>query len=195
MAYDNSGSWSPEDDSTANRIAAITSGNSSLMQQARTSGLQAANRRGLGNSSMAVGAAQNEVIRAAAPIASQDAQQAFQKNLTNQQGVINSDLLTRNLASNERQQIITATTDLTGQSLNALAQTLNNDKIPSNVRSAVQGSINDRIAQQQRYIESLYGFAPAAPAPPNPALNTAGGQTIPQSFAGLRDAQQFYGLI
>lgn len=46
---------------------------SPLMQQARTQGLQQANSRGLLNSSMAVGAAQDSVIKNALPIAQFDA--------------------------------------------------------------------------------------------------------------------------
>lgn len=85
MAYDSSGKWQFEDDGVASRVAAITAGGSPLMTQARTSGMQAANRRGLGNSSMAAGAAEQAVIAAATPIASQDAQQTAQKNVLEMQ--------------------------------------------------------------------------------------------------------------
>lgn len=95
MAYDQTGKWSPEEDSVATRIAAITAGGSPLMRQAANQGLQVANRRGLGNSSIAAGASQAEVIRAAAPIASQDAQQTYGKNLQTQQGLQQRELQTQ----------------------------------------------------------------------------------------------------
>lgn len=68
-------------DSVADKVKELTSQDSPLMQQAKTDALKVANRRGLLNSSMAVGAAQDATVRAALPIASQDASQAFQKNM------------------------------------------------------------------------------------------------------------------
>jgi hypothetical protein len=70
------------DDSVENRVTNLMKDDSKLMRQAETAGLQQANKRGLLNSSMAVGATQNEAYRAALPIASQDASQAMQENLT-----------------------------------------------------------------------------------------------------------------
>lgn len=67
-------------DSMAEKVTALTSKDSPLNQAARTEGLKMANRRGLLNSSMAVGAAQDSVIKNALPIASQDAAQDFQRN-------------------------------------------------------------------------------------------------------------------
>lgn len=55
------------------QVKNIIDTNSPLMQQAETSAKQAANSRGLLNSSLAVGAGQDAVIRAALPIAQQDA--------------------------------------------------------------------------------------------------------------------------
>lgn len=55
------------------QLANITAANSPLMQQAKTTGLQQAQQRGLLSSSLAAGAAQGEMLRAATPIALQDA--------------------------------------------------------------------------------------------------------------------------
>ena len=55
------------------QVQDVISQDSPLMQQARTTGLQQANSRGLLNSSMAVGAAQDAVLRQALPIAQADA--------------------------------------------------------------------------------------------------------------------------
>ena len=55
------------------QLKGIIEANSPLMQQARTNALQAMNQRGLVNSSMAIGAGQDAVIRQALPIAQQDA--------------------------------------------------------------------------------------------------------------------------
>lgn len=67
-------------DSMADKVAELTSTDSKLNQMARTEGLKAANRRGLLNSSMAVDAAQDAVLRNVLPIASQDAAQDFARN-------------------------------------------------------------------------------------------------------------------
>lgn len=53
---------------------------SELMQLAETEGMQTANKRGMLNSSMAVGASQDAAYRVALPMASQNASQNFQAN-------------------------------------------------------------------------------------------------------------------
>lgn len=58
----------------------ITSQDSPLMQLARTQGFQAANSRGVLNSSIGVGAAQDSAYRAAVPLAQQQAQEAATSN-------------------------------------------------------------------------------------------------------------------
>ena len=74
------GSQPQVEDTMAARVTALAAKDSALNQMARTEGLKAANRRGLLNSSMAVGASQDAVLQNVLPIASQDAAQAFQKN-------------------------------------------------------------------------------------------------------------------
>lgn len=64
--------------SVAGELDKMLASDSPLMRRARTTGFQVANRRGLLNSSIAAGEAQNAMIEAAAPIASQDAQMGFQ---------------------------------------------------------------------------------------------------------------------
>jgi hypothetical protein len=74
------GSQNTVDDSVANAVKNLASKDSELNRMAATEGLKAANRRGLLNSSMAVGAAQDSVLKNVIPIASMDAQTAAQKN-------------------------------------------------------------------------------------------------------------------
>ena len=74
------GSLGSVDDSMAKQVTALASKDSALNQMARTEGLKAANRRGLMNSSMAVGSAQDAVLKNVMPIASQDAATAAAKN-------------------------------------------------------------------------------------------------------------------
>jgi hypothetical protein len=75
------GSQAQLDDSVAAQVTKLASKDSALNQMARTEGLKAANRRGLLNSSMAVGESQDAVLKNVLPIASQEANQAFQKNM------------------------------------------------------------------------------------------------------------------
>lgn len=66
--------WEPDDRSIVEkRITGLLSQDNDYMKQARTSGLQQANARGLLNSSMAAEASQLAAIKSALPIASQDA--------------------------------------------------------------------------------------------------------------------------
>lgn len=76
----------PTTTSVSDKVAEITSQENPLMKQAKSSGLQTAAGRGLLNSSIAAGAAQNAVISAATPMAQQDVQQEFQakQNAANQ---------------------------------------------------------------------------------------------------------------
>jgi hypothetical protein len=66
--------WDITDDQTVSgQLNKILMGGSPLMQQAETEGMRLANSRGLLDSSMAVGAAQDAMIRNATPIAQADA--------------------------------------------------------------------------------------------------------------------------
>lgn len=83
--------------SVASRVADITSKDSALNQAAHTEAAKISNRRGMLNSSFASGEALDSVLRAAVPIASQEASQAFQGSenaldRTNQQTLQQKDI-------------------------------------------------------------------------------------------------------
>lgn len=63
----------PATETVNGQVQGIINQNSPLMQQAQAQALQRANDRGLGDSSLAVGAAQGAVLSAATPIANADA--------------------------------------------------------------------------------------------------------------------------
>jgi hypothetical protein len=77
--------WTPQDDRVDTEVSRITAAGGKLMQQAKTDGLAGAQRRGLLNSSMAVGSSQAAVLNAALPMAQQNAAQTAQKNLSSQE--------------------------------------------------------------------------------------------------------------
>jgi hypothetical protein len=67
--------WTPDPRALVqDRMTNLLDQNNAYLQQAKTQGLQQAQQRGLLNSSLAVGAAQNAAIQSALPIATQDAQ-------------------------------------------------------------------------------------------------------------------------
>jgi hypothetical protein len=101
MATNADGSYKLDDDGVASRVAKITSGGSDLMKMARTQGLQATQRRGLGNSSMAVGAAEMAALNAAVPIASQEASQVAQRNVTGMGLAAEDARLTRTIGADD----------------------------------------------------------------------------------------------
>lgn len=187
MAFDSNGVWKQEDAGVANRIAKITSGNSDYMKSARTSGLQTANRRGLGNSSMAARASQGAAIDRAAPIASQEAQQIYGHNMAEHEGGIRTDQLGMQLAAAEREAMARMISDMSGQRFGAMSNTLVNPDIPGSARAAVQRSINDQYTSAMNYLQRLYGVQlNNAPIPaggsgggggyaPTPGVNIASG--------------------
>lgn len=81
-----------------------------LMKRAETRGLQSANQRGLMNSSMAVGAAQNEVLDVAMPLAT------AKVNMRSAQGAkVNDHVMGLQALYNDRYNSIMANTKLNGK--------------------------------------------------------------------------------
>jgi hypothetical protein len=106
MPYDPaSGQWTDEDTNVETRMNNLLSKDNEYMQQARTEGLNQSNRRGLLNSTMGVTAVEDSRIRAALPIASQDASQAHSReqlgrqlqstDVTQRRGLASDEALTR----------------------------------------------------------------------------------------------------
>lgn len=94
-----------ENTSVADRVTGLMQTNSPLMKQARTTGNQQANRRGLLSSTMGIQAAESEAYRAAVPIASQEAAEANQRvmqarDITNQRSMLEMEV-----GSRERMQL------------------------------------------------------------------------------------------
>lgn len=81
MAFNAQGFWTPENDDAGKAVSDVIASGGPLMKQARGLGMMTAGKRGLGNSSIAVGAAQAETMKAATPIGLQSAAQAHEKNL------------------------------------------------------------------------------------------------------------------
>lgn len=93
-----------ENTSVADRVTGLMSTNSPLMKQARTTGNQQANRRGLLSSTMGIQAAESEAYRAAIPIASQEAAQSNQRVMQTRDITNQRKLMEMELGSRERLQ-------------------------------------------------------------------------------------------
>lgn len=176
MPYNAQGTWIPEDDSVAPRVAAITASGSPLIRAAEGIGIRTANARGLVNSSIASGAATSAALSAATPIASQEAQQTYGKNVQSMQDKTNA----AQIAASDRQALAQQVGAASGDYSQGVANTLQNDKIPAGTRQAVQQSLldtqNARLAAIQRLygVDLAWGAAAAQPAQTtyNPAYNT-----------------------
>ncbi len=174
------GQWQPEDDGVATRIAAITGTDSSMMRQAQGLGMKVANRRGLGNSSMAVGEAEKAVIGAAAPIASQEAQQAYGKNVQLMQNEQQDKIHRENLAAQQQERLAAASVAATGNYSQSISGMLANDKISAADRSRFMESAKSVLSAQLATLERIYGTSlhwgtPAtAPAGGTPAASGGG---------------------
>lgn len=105
MPWDAQGRWIPEEDSVAKQLTGLIASDSKYIATARAAGQRTAHKRGLMNSSIAAGAAENAAIAAAAPIASQDAAQIAQKNQAVLEGGISLDNSTKLQAQQQAGQI------------------------------------------------------------------------------------------
>lgn len=178
MPYKPDGTWDYEDESISGRLTGIVSRHSPVMQQAQTTGLKMANRRGLINSSMAVGAAQNEMLKTAVPMASQEAAQVAQKNvtaqnLTGQKQLQESQIGSQekiafaNVAAHDRQFATTAAADMQKTYGGVFTEILKNNDIPAAARNQYYTHAKSLMDQNLMLLESLYGidldWAVAAP--------------------------------
>lgn len=128
-------SWTPTPESLVeNRLTGLLQQDNPYMQAARTSGLQTAQSRGLLNSSMAGEASQAAAIKAAMPIASQDASAFTSAGMAN------------TAASNQ------ATQFNAGETNNASrlgAELTSNEKVAASNRAAAAASAAAQITSAQ----------------------------------------------
>ena len=148
--------WTPQDDSVDTQVQRITATNSPLMQQARAQGQAGMARRGLLNSSMAVGAGQQAVLNTALPMAQQNAAQLAQKNLSAQQYGENRGL------NDQKFGFDTKLADQAYQNQRGLNQQqfgfaadLNQQKFGFDTKLADQAYGNQRGLNQQQYDNTL----------------------------------------
>lgn len=133
------------DYSVATKVGEITSKNSPLMQQAKTAGMKFANKRGLLNSSLAGESAQEAVIKSALPIASQDSQQAYGR-----------DIAGMNLAANDRDKATAAAASFDSTYASMFSNIASNENLPADVRDTYLTHIAKLRDSNLALIEQLY---------------------------------------
>lgn len=156
MAYKD-GVWQEENASVADRVNSLTAKDSAFMRQATSAGERAANRRGVLNSSIGIGAGISAALGAAAPIASQDAQQAHAGNMAAMSDKLSRDTTTAQIAAQDRANYASQMVNAGGNYNSGIANTLTNDKIPANTRNAVQADMAAQYRAQQQSLANIYG--------------------------------------
>jgi len=143
------------------RVASILDANSPLMQRARARANQASSARGLSNSSMAVGAAQNAVINTAMPIANADAASYNQISRDNQNA--NNSMLQFNAGNRQQVNLNNAAAQNRMTEFNASNRqqvNLNNSAAANNMASrnaAATQQADQFTAQQTNAMNSKQG--------------------------------------
>lgn len=157
MAYNTQGQWEYEDDSVSKQVNKLTSQNSPLMKQAKTTGMQAANRRGLLNSSMAVGEAQKEAYNAAIPIASQEASQIANKNTQRMGLKSQEDIAAMNVAAHDRQYMQAGVAAVDQNYAQSFAAIASNANLPASVRDRYLTMLQQMRDSGNNVTSQIYG--------------------------------------
>lgn len=146
----------PDAPTVSERLTEITGADSRLMRQARTSGFQAANRRGLLNSSMAVGAAEDAAYRTGVTVASQEAQMAADARkgaLDRNANMTAKDWELREQSRAQAAQFLTNMEDMYAKQYQAI---MSNDKLSKGSRTRMIESAQNLRTQQRNFVEQIY---------------------------------------
>lgn len=158
MAYNADGTWDYEDDSVQTKMTGLMSQNNPLMQQAQTGAMKMANRRGLANSSMAVQAGQEAMLNSALPIASQDASQTAQKNLTAMGTASSEKIANMNVAAHDRQYAISAVADMEKTYAAGWSEVMKNTSLSAADRTKYYEHLQSLADRDKGIVEQMYGI-------------------------------------
>jgi len=158
MAYKADGTWDYEDDSVQTQMTGLMSQNSPLMQKAQTQAKQYSGRRGLINSSMAAEAGTDAMLKSALPIASQDASQTAQKNLTAMGTASSEKIANMNVAAHDRQYAISAAADMEKTYAAGWSEVMKNTSISAEDRTKYYEHLQAMSNRDKGIIEQMYGI-------------------------------------
>lgn len=136
-------------DTVQGQMKDLMSQDNSLMKQAKTQGLQQANKRGLLNSSMAVGASQDAMARNALPIAQQDAGALQDLNQLQASSMANAWGVQANNV-----------TDIVAQGMEGIANIQSNPDIKPEDKTKMIGQITDMRDTDIAFQQDLYASLP-----------------------------------
>jgi hypothetical protein len=163
-----------------NRVKKIASQDSLLNQMAQTEAAKMMNRRGMLNSSMFVGAAQDAVLRQAVPIASQESNQAFQSHESeldriSREGMQEKDIAFRtgegaldralqeklaswNLKSSDRNAAAQFITNMETMYQSSYQSIMNNPNLDAAQRTAQLNAAKQMRDRQLSFVEQMYNI-------------------------------------
>jgi hypothetical protein len=153
------GQYAPQDDSVTKQVDALTSRANPLMTRARGIGMAVANARGLQNSSIAAQSAEKSMLDAAVPIASQEAQQIYGKNLQYQQGKSQSEIASMQTAAAAQSAFAQALLSASSSYSSNVSAIMSNPDLKSSAR---QSALNAAAAQRNAdyvMIQNVYGVS------------------------------------
>lgn len=162
--------YEPEDPTNVGQqLTGLMSKNNPLMRQAQTQGMQAANQRGLMNTSMGVQAAQSARLGAALPVASQQAQQAHQGKMQTGQFQHESQMQATDIASREKiaaQNVTAHEREKSASHIAAIENSYNeafrtiaqNENLPANVRNQYLSHLGAIRDSNMALVEQLWGI-------------------------------------
>lgn len=157
MAFDASGNWKPENLSVATRVSEITAKDSPIMTLARGAAMKTANRRGMLNSTMAARAGEQAVLDHALPMASQDVQQSYGKDLQYMQGKQQADLQASGADAAARERISAALVQIAQTNADGIAQIYSNKDLSASARSDALVNMRNQTQASINMIQQIYG--------------------------------------
>lgn len=158
MAYDANGKWKMEDDSVEGKLTGgLLSADNPLMKQASFAGASAAGARGLQNSSIGAQAGQEAAYKVALPIASQDASQTSQKNLTQMGLSSQQGIASMNTAAADRQNTAAAQASTEQSYSNLYNSIMSNTNLSAKQRTDQLAHIAAIRDSNYGLIEQIYG--------------------------------------
>lgn len=169
MAYNaTTGKWEYEDDTISSRLPGLLSAQNPLMTQARTSAMQFANKRGLLNSSMAAQAGEEAALKTVIPVASQESQQTYGKNIQEMQAraqkdivgtqtTAQKDIAGMNVAAHDRQYLANLTSEFEKKYGAMLTEVVKNNELTAGARNTYYQHFSALRDSDMSLAEQIYG--------------------------------------
>ena len=175
--FDTAGNYTPQNDNVIDAVNQVVTSNSPLMQRAQGIGMAVANERGLQNSTLAAQSAEKAMLDAAVPIASQQAQQTYGKNLEAMQADSNMSIAQVQTAA-QTQSAFAAAMLSASQSYQAnVSAIMQNPDLSAAARQAALDSAAKQRDADLQMMQKVYGVNVSAPRTGTSATDSTSGIT------------------